>query len=297
MLRRNGSWTRLGLGGLACGAALLVAAAAWGSPFATQVVSYVEGNYPQAGYTDPTAALGAPSSTTPGWPSGMVDVTVFNGPWGTDQLVSMGPGGGIVVKFDHAVADRTDANRWGIDFLVFGNSYLVDVNYPSGQADPDGSIYADPIGVAVSQNGTTWFEAGVTCTRRFPTMGFTNTSDPYGSDGSVLSDFTSPVDPNMDLGGKTFSQIQAAYKGAGGGMGVDFHDTGLAWVQYVKVFVDANADVDDSEVDAIVEVAPEPATLSALALGGALALCWRRRAGRGPRGRTAGTPDPARVAG
>jgi len=256
---------------------MAAAGAAYGSPYATEIISYYDGNGAVAGYTDPNGALGSPSSRTPDWPTGEVDVTVFNAPWGTDQVLSLGRGGSLVVKFDQPVWENTDANVWGMDLLVFGNSFYNDTSWPNGAVDASASIYGQPGRIAVSQDGNAWYEvAGYYSDDRFPTMGFRDTSGPYGDDGNVLSDFTIPVDPNFSAVGKTFAQIQSGYGGSGGGAGIDFHATGLAWIQYVKVFLNADDVTEHTEVDAFADVAPEPATMGLIAAGAAV-LIGRRR--------------------
>ena len=91
-------------------------------PYATEVVSYTAGTNAQIGYDEPNTALGMPSLWVPGWPSGTQDVTMFAPAWTTEQLVSIGAGGSLVVKFDHQVMDDA-LNPFGMDFLIFGNKF------------------------------------------------------------------------------------------------------------------------------------------------------------------------------
>jgi len=239
------------------------------SNYATEVVSYQAGSNAASGYTDPSAALGEPSRQTAGWPTGNTDVTMFNAPWQPDQLVSIGAGGHLIVKFDHPVVDNPPDVNWGIDLLIFGNAFFTDSNYPNGVA---GGIYAEPGKIAVSQDGTNWYEIpNVTADNLFPTQGFTDTSGPYAADGTTLSDFTKPVNPDIDWYGKTYAELLALYDGSGGGTGVDISCTGLEWIQYVKVYQDPG-DSHSTEIDAFADVVPEPATLCLLALGSVVLL-------------------------
>jgi len=237
------------------------------SPYATSIISYTEGTNAVSGYTDPTTALGVPSRLTAGWPSGDVDVTMFNAPWETEQTVSIGAGGELIVGFDHQVMDE-QLNPFGIDLLIFGGEFFNDSSYPDGVAD---GIVAEPANISVSQDGTNWYDiTGVYADDLFPTQGYTDTSGPYAADGTIPSDFTKPVDPTIDWNGKTYAQILALYNGSGGGTGVDISGTGLDWIQYVKVYQDAS-DTWSAEIDAFADVAvPEPATIVLLGLGGLL---------------------------
>ena len=105
------------------------AVGAMASPYATQVIAYQAGSNAASGYTDPTAALGEPSRVTAGWPSGETDVTMFNAAWNTDQVVSIGAGGYLILGFDHPVYDDPN-NPYGIDLIVFGNAFFLILTIP-----------------------------------------------------------------------------------------------------------------------------------------------------------------------
>lgn len=64
--------------------------------------------------------------------------------------------------------------------------------------------------------------AGQRADAGFPTLGFTDITDPFSSPaGSVPTDFTRPVDPNFNPFGKSLAEVVAGYDGAGGGLGID----------------------------------------------------------------------------
>ncbi len=268
MLRRVDGWT--------CSLVILAVILAPGvvasaDDYATSLIGYVEGSNAVAGYNDPNAALGVPSRITGGWPSGDVDVTVFNAPWQTDQIVSLGAGGSLIVGFDHPVMNAP-SNPYGIDLLIFGNTYCIDSSYPNGIAN---GIQEEAGRIQVSQDGSTWYEIpNVFADTGLPTQGYADTSGPYGADGTVVSSFTNPVDPTFDLTGLTYAEILAGYNGSGGGVGVDLgtavddfgQPVSLDWIQYVKVSQDAN-DTWSTEIDAFADVVPEPATMGMLAVG------------------------------
>jgi hypothetical protein len=254
-------------------AVLLAAGAAQADPHATNVVSYEAGTGAAAGYGDPNTVLGPPERFTGEgvWPG---DVTMFNSAWGTDEIVSIGEGGSLVVQFDHQVMDHS-ANPFGLDFIVFGNTGFADSSYPNGIAG--GLLGNEPGAVRVSQDNVTWYDlVGVEVDTLWPTQGYTDSSGPYADDGTAPSDATKPVDPSLDWNGKTYAQLLAGYDGSAGGTGIDISSTGLSWIQYVEISVPDDAGYS-TEIDAFSDVAPEPATVMLVALGAAGTLCRRRR--------------------
>jgi len=246
-------------------------------PWADHVVSYTAGTGVDPGYTNPASALGMPTRFT-GIGSFPGAVTPFNPAFLGSELVSIGPGGSLVVRFDEPALNNP-ANPFGIDLLIFGNAGYADVAYPAGVAGP---MFGAGGGVVeLSSDGFNWVTApGAIADGRFPTLGYSDLTDPYSlAAGAVPSDFTRPVDPAFSPAGLNFSQIVAGYAGSGGGTGIDIAAAGLASVSYVRisnpVFSQANVDVD-----ALAAVVPGPAGWVVLMVG---AAGWRRRrANRGP---------------
>jgi len=254
------------------------------APFAAEVVSYTPGTNATAGYTDPSVALGSPGRATG---TGPFDgsLTPFNAPYQGSDVVSIGAGGQLTVRFDHPVADDA-ANPYGIDLLVFGNAFLG-IDFNTGLAD--GSVFAEPARIAVSQDGVSWFNVPILADALFPSLAYQDVTDPFGSDGSVPTSYTRPMNPALglaDFAGKTTAELAALYAGSGGGAGIDLSPLGLPFIQYVRVFQDAG-DSFASDVDAFADV-PEPGA-GALA-GLALALTWSRARTRRPSRRAAGSP-------
>jgi hypothetical protein len=265
-----------------CWIPVLVAAApcAASSPWASGIVSYTPGTGIDPAYANPGAALGEPTRFTgvgifPG------AVTPFNPAWMAGELVSIGPGGSLTVEFPRPV-HNDPLNPFGVDFIIFGNAGYMDTSFPSGVA---GGLFGAGGGIIeVSANGTQWHTVqGAIADGAFPTLGFLDLADPYAtSPGSILSDFTRPVDPSFAATGLNFAQIVSGYAGSGGGSGVDIAATGLSWIQYVRITnpMSASGNVD---IDAFAIVTPIPTpgagALALLLLGGAGMSRPRRRGG------------------
>lgn len=244
---------------------LLAGTAAAADPFADAVVGYIPGTGVDASYTASAAALGSPERFTGEGVFPSV-VTPFNPAFGTDELVSIGRGGSLTLSFDEPVMNDP-SNPFGLDFIIFGNSGLIDSSYPDGVV---GGAYSLSSGVIeVSSNGTTWFTlASTQIETAYATLGYSDLSDPFAlSAGNVLSDFTLPVDPSFAIAnGLTFSQILAGYNGSGGGTGIDFASTGLSSISFIRISNPTSA-TSNIQIDAISDVAAIPAPgISALGL-------------------------------
>ncbi len=239
---------------LCAATALALHASGGDDPFADQATSYDPGANPAAGYTDPSTTLGPPERFTgEGIFPGVV--SVFNPPWGTDEIVSIGAGGHLVVRFDTPVTDDP-ANPFGIDLLVFGNTGFIDAGgVAGGLFGNDGGV------IEVSADGTTWFVIeGVAADGPLPTIGYLD-AGPYDTEpGGVLSDFTRPIDPAVgpgDVTGLTYGDILALYAGSGGGAGVDLATVGLAAICCVRITNPGDPKVTPAiEIDALSDVAP-----------------------------------------
>lgn len=251
----------------------VVAPAASASPYAVEVMSYDAGSNPDGLVGDGTAALGEPSRITDvGGPFESV-VTPFNPAFGAGELTSVGYGGHLTVRFDHAVMDDA-LNPFGVDAILFSNEGFVDMDYPNNFTG-DATLFRDSFGPAesaatieISQDGSAWYEVGTFIIDLYPTLGTPGT------------DFTKPVDPSLvveDFDNMYLSDFDTVYAGSGGGFGIDMASTGLAWFQYIRV-----SNNDDTlaafEIDAFSDVnaVPAPSTLL-VPLALSLARCPRRR--------------------
>ena len=260
--------------------AVAVHAALAQNPWADRVVAYQPGATAAPGYNEPLTTLGSPERFTGelgGFPG---VVSVFNSPWSTDELVSIGEGGMLTLAFDEPITNDP-AHRFGVDFIIFGNAFFLDSDWPNGViGDPAGLAAEGPMRISVSDNGTDYVSLGDVMEGLFPTQGYLD-SGPYDViRGNVPTDFTRPVDPALvleDFAGLNFPQVLGLYQGSGGGIPIDIDPSGLAAVRFIRleVFDDGNPNNDISvEIDAISTV-PEPASILMLSMA-ALVLARKR---------------------
>jgi hypothetical protein len=246
------------------------------SSFATQVVGYTPGSFVTSGYDDPLMSLGAPDRSTGDAPY-VGDVTPFNAPYRSDQVVAIGAGGELIVRFDHPVLDDP-SNPYGLDLLVYGNAFLG-MDFDTGLAN--GVIFGEPARVSVSQDGVVWIDAaGIFADTLFPTSAYQDPPGPFSAGGTIPTRFTRPVDPTLDAAdfdGLDVAQIAALYDGGGGGVGIDLGGLGLPWIEYVRVW-QPGSDLYAAEIDAIADV-PEPGAATLLGVAAlAFGLAARKRA-------------------
>ncbi len=243
------------------------------SPFADEVISYVPGVGAAAGYDNPNVALGAPERFT-GEGAFPAAVTPFNGPWGADEIVSIGRGGSLTVRFDEPVVDDP-SNPFGVDLLIFSNAFFFD---PDSFAPIANVVDSDGGTVEVSADGVIWHTIqNAVADGAFPTLGYCDLTDPYAtSPGAIPSDFTKPVNPALNWLGMDMAQLVAAYDGSGGGVGIDFAGTGLSQVSFVRVSLAANAP-GNIEIDAFSDVAAIPAPGGMIVVGAGILMNGRRR--------------------
>lgn len=237
------------------------------SPFASNVVSYTAGIGAAAGYTNPSVALGSPERFTG---EGFLPqaVTAFQPAFVNNEVVSIGMGGSLILSFDHDVLDDP-RNPFGIDLLVFGNSFCSDVAAPNGVV---GTMFAEGGTIALSLDGIEWAPVlGIAADGPFPTIGYTDVGPYATAPGRALTDFTRPVDPSLlpdGLVGRSWEEMLDAYQGSGGGAGVDIGSVGLSAVRYVRITGPVSFGISP-EIDAVADVAPS-ATISDLDLDGSV---------------------------
>lgn len=248
------------------------------NPFAARAVQYVQGDgvgndfISGKPFTDPAAALGPPTVDTTGDGFQMpvdeaVPLVAVNSAFRSFELVGIGIGGHLTLKFNHPIEDHA-CNPYDIDFIVYGNSFQVG-GPPWTNGDPSdavvgGTIFAEPSLVSVSQDGIEWltFEDGPFADDFAPTLG--RVFDPENPDPSLgdwnewwglPTDPTKPLDPEItpaDLSGLTVAEAALLYDGAAGGTGFDLSELGLDWIQYVRI---EEVGMGIPEIDAVADVA------------------------------------------
>ncbi len=204
--------------------------------FGSSIVEYVPGAAPASGFTLASSALGEPTRVS-GQPFSPGVVSPFAAAWTPADVVSIGAGGFITIQLDAPATD--DANHpFGIDLIVFGNSFFVDVAPPFGVA---GGLVSDGGIIDVSADGQSWHEVTkAAADGLWPTLAFSD-AGPYDVvGGEVPSDFRLPMDPTLTVEealGLPWEELVALYGGSGGGRGIDLADLGLAHASYIRVRV------------------------------------------------------------
>jgi hypothetical protein len=243
---------------LALASMFLVSTLSARAQFADAVADYEPGVGISAGFSDPTTALGEPSRVIPGMFGG--PVTPFNPPYLGSQLVSIGAGGALTLRFDNPIHDHP-RNRFGVDFIVFGNCGFIITNEFSfvtfdwiGTPATDGSLFGANAGrtrVSVSRDGVNFYALHPALA---PTVDGALPTDGAG-------DFTIPTDPTLtatDFAGLTEAEVRALYHGSAGGVGFDLataqdefgNRARLQWITHIRIEVLSGK----SEVDGVAAV-------------------------------------------
>ena len=247
-------------------------------PWADSVVSYNPGSNPAPGFTSGSSALGSPTRDSVAF--GGYPISPFQSAADVTELVSLGEGGELVVSFDEPVVDDPN-NPFGIDLLIFGNSFLGLSSFNNDGTDlATGGTASEGGEVFVSDDGINFIQVlGVEADGAFPTLAYTDITIPFPASGTVSlpTNFTKPVDPSLDVTGLNTAGVVAGYDGSGGGAGIDLALVGLSQITHVKITNPAGSGVTP-EIDALADVlaVPEPSSLL-LFVGSALLLTRRRK--------------------
>jgi hypothetical protein len=227
------------------------------TPYATELVSFSQGPGATPDYDQADTVLGVPPSVDSfDWP-----INIDAAPWETADVVSLGNGGSITIKFDHQVMNNDIGVEYGIDLLVFGNSFFS-TDWDTENQIEDYSIIGtnfEPATVAVSQDGITFYEIdGVYADDLYPYT-------------SLKGDYVHATPAAIDYMGRQAADVLVDYQNGCGGAQIDISNalgapTTLDWIQYVKI-TDIAGDAGIADVVAFADVVPEPATLIMLALG------------------------------
>lgn len=282
-------------------ALVATASLAQASPYATELVSFSESLTGSSLYNDPNAVLGAPTTNFANTWGSASEARVklvepaYNVDLNGDKVITtLNTGQSVVVGFDHQV--ENDANNpYGIDFLVFGNSFYtgsgtvsdasnMNTYMLSGGGTFNGGGYFENVVVSVSQGPEyvgqdpsewTWytFSNGPYGDNPYPTNAYLWDAD-SATWTDTLSDFTKPVNPDVfdsliGQSGVSAAEAIAAYEGSGGGTGFDLDDlynlygVSLDWIQYIKV--EGIDGYSGGEIDAFADVAASPVPVPAAA--------------------------------
>lgn len=249
--------------------------------YPTAVVDYRSGTGFSPGYTNTAAVLGSPSRVTPGDFGGPVDP--FSPPYTRDQLVSIGTGGSLTLRWESPVRNA-DGNPFGLDFTVFGSAGFMmtndfDANWsPIGKPATDGSLFNPNSGtqrISVSTDGKTWY---VLDPVKSPKVDHYYPTDGAGDFGVPVSTSLQPA----EFSGKTLDQIRELYRGSAGGTSFDLawaldangQPAGLTEASYLRIEVlNGKADIDGLSM---VSTVPEPKSWALMISALAGVVAWRR---------------------
>lgn len=276
---------------------ILLTPPAQSDPWADRVVAASPSLDGSGLYNDPAAVLGKPTQTfvDPFYREEMIASLVVPAVNvdrdGRKLLLTLRANQFVKLQFDEPVEDDP-RNPYGIDLLVFGNSFFIAHDYVGPDANMEeiwilGPPFTENITVAVSWSGIgdpdtnpgEWYvyRNGPTGDGLYPTNAFlwNQCAHAWGPE----SDFTRPVDPSLDafdFVGLTAAEAIRRYRRSGGGAGFDLAEGGFRAIRYVYLTGRGG------EVDALADVAPMPggfgdadfdgdADLKDYAL---LACCW-----------------------
>jgi hypothetical protein len=262
-------------------------APALGNPYALEVV-FSQGPFGGSPYDDPASVLGMPSTnfydSWGAWSGGTTTrrVKLVEPAYNLDAtqthklITTINEGGSIVVRFEQPIQSNP-AHPYGVDFMVFGNSFYTGSGFSSDAVDMNtysltGGGFYEPMKVSVSPgytgkagqdpaNSQTWewyrYDNGPYADTPFPTQAYHwNRTNSTWSD--QLMDFTKPVNPVLgsifDIGGISAADGIDLYDGSGGGTGYSLAQSGFSSVQYIKI--EGLADYGGGEVDAISATRP-----------------------------------------
>jgi hypothetical protein len=254
------------------------------SPWAVEVISYDPGVAYEDGFDhidltmpgDPekNAPLDRPTVDTYEGPESVPSVTAVPvyPAWDRTEVVSIGGGGHLELKMGVPITNNAH-NPYGIDLLVFGNSFFEGVGLYNAKANhPGGYLLADEEGIdvntkngviSVSADRETWFyfqnqpRLGV-----MPTLGrlWIEAEGVWGEP----TDPTFPPDPALHmsaLSNMTLLDLIKRYRGGAGGTGLDLSNLivpkGISLpTEFLYVRIDVPEGHFRTEIDAITVVSP-----------------------------------------
>jgi len=217
--------------------------------FAVQIVSTnnLDADSP---YNDPTAILGRPTlsfidyfGTDTNDFTKIIEPPYWTAPDGSDVITEILGGGQVTLKLGRKVYDDPN-NPYGMDLIVYGNSFfsVSDITNALGN-DTDlntailGSGYfGHSTVVSVSQDGSAWY-AFTNDAELFPDNAY-RWDDTNAIWTAEQMNPTKPLNPSItgsSLGGLSVASALDQFAGASGGTGYNLKESGLPWIQYVRV--------------------------------------------------------------
>lgn len=234
---------------------LSVGAARADDRFASRIVSHR--NLGDGVYGDPRAVLGKPTTLINAVfenPPGLYRASLVFGAYHTDgagnplvtTLGNNNDEGEIIVAFDTPI--RNDPRNWfGLDFLVFGNAAFLCNGFVSQNTDmaslylgADGDAFVEPLQVAISQDGETWYEYDLSASTGadgyYPTNAYA--WDRANRTWGAERDWTKPVNPALqpgDFANRSVADAIDLYNGSAGGTAFDLSVFGLDYIRFIRV--------------------------------------------------------------
>lgn len=211
-----------------------------------------------------------------------------NAPWMWNDILRLRSGEGVILEFDHEVADDPD-NPYGLDFTVYASYSPANADpygWVSSDSDPE-DIYLD-LHNTISGGSANWsFRVSVSDGRHWYTYDYLATKEnvapicavTLGSNenGEYWSDTASnlelPVNPNawQDLYDSdeavSVATIARTYKGAGGGISFDLSELpdnwytnslGQKYIKYIQIVSVGETEDDYIAIAGASDVAPKP---------------------------------------
>ena len=196
-------------------------------------------------------------------------------PDGSDVITEITAGGEITVMLGRKVYDDPN-NPYGIDFIVYGNSFFNSLSGISGFVSDGTDLNAATFKssamaghsatVSVSQDGVNWFTYTNTPVL-FPDEAYRwdDTNDSWTAEEMNP---TKPLNPYLytnNFTGETVAGALDQFVGAAGGTGYSLQASGLPWIQYVRIqpapgtytVIDAVAAVNPAVVGDALSIAPD----------------------------------------
>lgn len=249
-------------------------------PFAVEVVQFESGVGGVPGFDQASSALGSATRFTGESSPFPSVVSPFSPPFGADEIVSIGAGGSLTLRFDSVIRNAA-SHAFGLDFIVFGNAGFIDTGYPDGLVGDAPIMFGTGAAVLVeaSTDGASWHKVQTRQLDLFPTLGYRDAGPFDTTPGSIETDFRVAMDPSLglaDVAGLDYAGLLSLYGQSGGGIGFDLGPSGLESASYLR-FTHAGSAGESFQIDAV-SVIPSPPTTS-LVLLGVCSVLRRRRVG------------------